>query len=215
MPAITPTNRHAFLPSRDVDTARLFVALWPGPAVRTRIAALVGGWLWPSGALRVGEAGYHLTMQVLGQVPRHRLMLLAEGLVVPMQPFELWLDRVERGRNQSLILTPSELPDGWLNLQRALAEALRPLGLALPEARSVRPHVTVARRAEGMPLPGPFAPVRWPVTGYLLVEALDSGVGFRALRSYSVASTRDGDTQPSDLPAYEPAPHWQSGPVPF
>lgn len=193
--------------------ARLFVALWPGPAVRMRLGAMAGEWPWSAGALRVGEAGLHMTLHFLGHVSRHRLKLVAEGLVVPMQPFDLMLDRAEVWRNGVAILAPSEIPAGLHALQRSLTDALRPLGL-VPEARAFRPHVTLARHAEGCLPPQEFAPVRWPVASYELVESpvQDSAVGYRHLRHYAAhPSMRAQESQPADFSVEQ----FQSGPVPL
>lgn len=191
--------------------ARLFVALWPGPAVRMRLGALASEWPWSANALRVGETGLHMTLHFLGHVPRHRLKLVAEGLVVPMQPFDLVLDRAEVWRNGVALLAPSDMPAGLLALQRSLTEALRPLGL-VPEARTFRPHVTLARHAEGSVPPQEFMPVRWPVSSYELVESPvhDSPVGYRHLRHYAAhPSLRVQESQPADFSVE----HLQSGPV--
>jgi 2'-5' RNA ligase len=193
--------------------ARLFVALWPGPAVRMRLGAMASEWPWSAGALRVAEAGLHMTLHFLGHVPRHRLKLVAEGLVVPMQPFDLMLDRAEVWRNGVAILAPSDIPAGLQVLQRSLTDALRPLGL-VPEARAFRPHITLARHAEGSLPPQEFAPVRWPVSSYELVESpvQDSAVGYRHLRHYAAhPSLRAQESQPADFSIEQ----FQSGPVPL
>jgi len=193
--------------------ARLFVALWPGPAVRMRLSALASDWPWSTGAVRVGEAGLHMTLHFLGHVPRHRLKLVAEGLVVPMQPFDLMLDRAEIWRNGVAILAPSDIPAGLQALQRSLTEALRPLDLVL-EPRTFRPHVTLARHAEASSPPLEFAPVRWPVSSYELVESpvQDSAVGYRHLRHYAAhPSLRVQESQPTDFSIEQ----FQSGPVPL
>ncbi|HET7866486.1 MAG TPA: RNA 2',3'-cyclic phosphodiesterase [Burkholderiaceae bacterium] len=193
--------------------ARLFVALWPGPAVRMRLGALAGEWPWSAGAQRVGEAGLHMTLHFLGHVPRHRLKLVAEGLVVSMQPFDLVLDRAEVWRNGVAILAPSDIPAGLQMLQRSLTDALRPLGL-VPEARAFRPHVTLARHAQDTVPPQQFTPVRWPVSSYELVESpvQDSVVGYRHLRHYAAhPSLRVQESQPADFSIEQ----FQSGPVPL
>jgi 2'-5' RNA ligase len=197
------------------ELARLFVALWPGPAVRARLAAGAARWLGPDAAV-VPELRLHMTLHFLGQLPRHRLRLLAEGLVVPMQPFEIVLDRAEVWRNGAAILCPSRLPQELLALQGALAASLRPLGIA-PEARSFRPHVTLARRVgAAAPPPSGLGPVPWWVTGYELVESRPSqaGGGYQVLRHY-LAGPPPRSRGPDSQPAPDWAEHLQSGPIPL
>jgi 2'-5' RNA ligase len=214
------------------EVARLFIGLWPGPSVRARLAACAAEWPGDvAGAVAVPEPRLHMTLHFLGQVPRHRLRLVAEGLVVPMQPFDLVLDRAEVWRNGTAALCPSQLPEELLTLQRALAAALRPLGIE-PEARNFRPHVTLARRAgEAGPPPPGLAPVRWWVTGYELVESrmLDTGASYRLVRQYlgappprprwpdsqAAADLAPGSRGPADSQPGDWSEQLQSGPVPL
>jgi RNA 2',3'-cyclic 3'-phosphodiesterase len=125
------------------------------------------------------------------------------------------LDRAEIWRNGVAILAPSDIPTGLQTLQRSLSEALRPLDL-LPEGRVFRPHVTLARHAEGCPPPRAFAPVRWMVSSYELVESpvQDSAVGYRHLRHYvAPPAPRVQEYPQAEFSA--PVEQLQSGPVPF
>jgi hypothetical protein len=82
----------------------------------------------------------------------------------------------------------------------------------VPEARSFRPHVTLARRAGATVPPQGFAPVRWWVGGYELMESrlLPAGPSYTHVRRYMAAPVpRARDSRPPV--EWPPA----SGPVPF
>lgn len=53
--------------------ARLFLALWPDPAVRHQLRAARDAWQWPRGATPVHADKLHLTLHFLGDVPGARL----------------------------------------------------------------------------------------------------------------------------------------------
>ena len=55
------------------DVARLFLALWPPPAVREAIAGWRGAWWWPPAARLVQDERLHLTLHFIGAVPASRL----------------------------------------------------------------------------------------------------------------------------------------------
>jgi 2'-5' RNA ligase len=52
-----------------------------------------------------------------------------------------------------------------------------------PEARTYRPHVTMARRAGGAGVPASGPEIDWAITHYALVES-QSG-GYTVLREYT------------------------------
>jgi 2'-5' RNA ligase len=65
------------------------------------------------------------------------------------------------------------------------------VGLRLPtEARSFRPHVTLARHAQGSAPPAaPTSPLRWPARGYALVESRGGAIaGYHVLQRYPCRS---------------------------
>jgi 2'-5' RNA ligase len=168
------------------DGIRLFLALWPGPATRERLADAARRWHWPAGAKPVAAERLHLTLHFLGTLPRARLDAIARGLEVPFAPFSLAFDRDELWGNGIAALRPrAPLPEVLPRLHVELAEALRRLDLE-PEARAWRPHVTLARHAQGAALPPAKARRwRWPVRGYALVESVSQPTrGYRVLQRY-------------------------------
>jgi len=161
--------------------ARLFLALWPDPAVPPHHTGWRDAWTWPRGASPVHADKLHLTLHFLGGLPRERLPALLEGFRVPFAPFRLDLALATVWHNGIAVLEPAATPPELAALHARLSEALPTLGLQ-PETRRYRPHVTMARRATGAIPPAGRPQVAWDVGGYALVESQD-GV-YSVLRRY-------------------------------
>jgi 2'-5' RNA ligase len=162
-------------------SARLFIALWPGPHVRQALAACRELAL-PAGSSPVATEKLHLTLHFIGNVPAARVAEVAAALAVPVQTFMLCLDVAETWRGGLVVLCPATVPPRLRALHANLAAALR--GLALPvEARDFRPHVTLARRAAPQRTASPAGPVRWRVAGHALVCSQPDGQ-YRVLQRY-------------------------------
>lgn len=157
--------------TEDKTTARLFLALWPSPAVRRGLAAQQAQWAWPAGAALTPAVKLHATLHFIGAVPAARVAEVTQGLQVHAPRFELMLDSAELWPNRCAVLCASQLPAPLVRLHGALAQALRALDLPA-EARPFRPHVTLARQAAGAVAPTPLAALRWPVRGYALVQSV-------------------------------------------
>lgn len=164
------------------ETTRLFLALWPDPALRHQLTERRDAWTWPGAASPVHPDKLHVTLHFLGALPSERLPELLEGFAVPFTPFQLVLDRAALWHNGIAVLEPSAPPPELPALHQRLSGALAALGLA-PEARAYRPHVTLARRAGGAVAPQAGAPVLWQAGGYALVES-KNGV-YTVLRHYA------------------------------
>lgn len=183
-----PANR---LPAREEErkpaTARLFVALWPGPAVRDALRAARDAWRWPPRAAPVAADKLHLTLHFIGSVPAGRVADIAAALRgVPVAPFELRLSQPALWPHGIAVLEMADgaaVPARLAALHAALGDALRALALPV-ETRRLRPHVTLARHAQGATPPAapPALSLRWPVRGCALVES--RGGAYRVLERW-------------------------------
>jgi len=162
-------------------STRLFLALWPNDAVRDRLRAWRDAWTWPRGAAPVHTDKLHVTLHFLGSQPTARLPELLDGLAVPFSPFNLQLGRAALWHNGIAVLEPHSEPQGLLDLHARLSDALQALGLT-PEARTYRPHVTMARRANGAGVPASGPAIDWAITHYALVESRQGR--YTVLREY-------------------------------
>ena len=112
-----------------------------------------------------------MTLHFLGRVPRVRMAEVVEGLTVPFEPFELRLDHGELWSGGIAVLAAAEVPAPLATLHGSLQRALE--GLGVPSVRSsLRPHVTLARRARGAVPPVECEEIAWAVDGYALVESV-------------------------------------------
>jgi 2'-5' RNA ligase len=166
------------------STTRLFLALWPDPAVRHQLREWRDLWNWPRGAAPVDADKLHLTLHFLGKQPSESLPALLDGLAVPMSPFRLQLGVAALWHNGIAVLSPSSVPQALLDLHAAVSAALPGLGLQ-PEARDYRPHVTMARRAGGAEIPQAGPAIDWMIDRYALVESkTGDGSAYTVLREY-------------------------------
>jgi len=164
--------------------ARLFLALWPTPRVRSKLLAWRDAFDWPPGSALVAPEKLHLTLHFIGPVVRERIDEVAEGLALATGSFELGFGRAELWPGGIAVLRPLAGSDALLALHRRLGEALRALDLPT-EARPYRPHVTFARKAAGAALRFEPEPLRWLVRSHALVESRPGrGGGYVVLRRY-------------------------------
>lgn len=165
-----------------MESARLFLALWPDAALRDPLARYRDAWRWPAGVSPVPSGQLHLTLHFIGPVPRQRLPLLGNALEVACAPFELALGMPEVWPRGLAVLRPASVPDALVRLRTALGTALEKLDLPV-DTREFRPHITLARRAPGATPPAIQPAFCWRVNGYVLVESVP-GAGYRIERHF-------------------------------
>lgn len=152
------------------DTARLFIALWPTPAVRGALSAEQGRWCWPAGVALTPADNLHLTLHFIGAIPAVRLPYVMQGLRISAPRFTLELDAPAVWPNRCAVWCASQTPTALAALHGTLAQALCALDLPV-ESRPFRPHVTLARHAAGATPPMACAALHWPVRGFGLVQS--------------------------------------------
>ena len=158
----------------DRDPARLFLALWPEPPVRARLAAYRDAWRWPAGAKPVADATLHLTLHFIGALARGRMPGLAGSLAaltvadMALRPVgaELW-----RG---GIAVLRIDADPALRELHARLGDVLAGAGIAL-DPRPFVPHVTLARKAARAEPPAEPAALEWHADGFALVESLPGG----------------------------------------
>ena len=162
------------------STARLFVALWPDPAVRARLAAQRDALGLPPNARPVADANLHLTLHFLGPVEGDRIASVWDALSrVGPRPMTLAASGWALWNAGTLVLR-MQGDAALAALHEDLAVALRACGVPV-DTRPFAPHVTLARAAPAVTLPRP-SPLDWRPTGFALVESGGrSGPGYRVL----------------------------------
>jgi 2'-5' RNA ligase len=166
------------------ETARLFLALCPGPDVSAALAAHTNTWRWPTDAQRYAPADWHVTLHFIGPVPRSRIDALRTGLKVPMKPFELRWGEPALWPHGLAVLLPIAIPEPLQALHAQLGQALRRRGLKTDE-RAYRPHLTLARHAAQAQPPARWPAFGWQVQGYALMESTgQAGLRYRVLQHF-------------------------------
>ena len=163
---------------------RLFLGLWPPESVRAQLVAHACAWSGLEDARRTAPDRLHVTLHFLGSVPTERLPLLQRALAGPGAGFELVLDRPRLWPGGLAVLEARRIPAPLAELHARLGEVLQRLEMP-PDPRPWRPHVTLARRAQGARPPVATTPIRWTADGrYLLVRSLPGGAGYQPVQVF-------------------------------
>jgi 2'-5' RNA ligase len=152
------------------ETVKLFLALLPGHEVSASLSNFTAQWHWPAGAVPYAPQDWHMTLHFLGTVASQQVDVLRAGLDVSFTPFALRLGQAELWPHGLAVLCPDDVPDALLQLHARLGRALQALNLKT-DARPYRPHVTLARHAQGVGVPLQKPVFVWPVAGYALMAS--------------------------------------------
>jgi 2'-5' RNA ligase len=146
-------------------TARLFFAFWPDDATRCALLAHQARWRWTWSSRRTRAERLHATLLFLGDaLPRDRIEALAALCPRFDAPVELVLDAPQLWAHGTAVLAASSVP-------AVLADAHDRLRAACGvNDKPWRPHVTLARRADGA-TPPTDEPIVWRIGRAVLVES--------------------------------------------
>ncbi len=166
-------------------TKRVYFALWPAAATRTRLDALGQRLQGHGNGRRMRSETLHLTLAFIGDVPVARLDLLREAAACVSAEclaqdggagFTLAIDRLGFWRHNKILWAGcQQAPLALLTLVGRLREQLAAVGLPLATG-DFNAHVTLLRHvgmpptAEQLAVAAPDA-VIWPVHEFVLVES--------------------------------------------
>lgn len=166
------------------DTARLFLALWPPAPALAALREHQASWHWPASARLTPAERMHVTLHFIGAVALDRVDELCAAFTGTARPFALSLDDHALWRGGIAVVSPSKIPQPLAGLHMSLAARLEALGLPV-EQRPFRPHVTLARHAQGAAPPQRGRPIPWEADGrWALVQSQPGGAGYRSLRHF-------------------------------
>lgn len=170
----------------ELDTQRLFFALWPDDRVRRQLDAAAEAVSRRSGR-RMKVDKLHMTLVFLGNTTaQQRDCLCAAADAILAEPFSLVLDTFGHFRRARVAwVAPSDTPPPLVALHQAINRTL-PGCDREPESRPFRAHVTLARKAPRRVVPTDIGPIEWPVRAFCLVESVSDAEGalYRVLRTW-------------------------------
>lgn len=169
------------------EVRRLFLALWPGEAVRGTLTKLQKRLPRETHRLVVGE-NLHVTLVFLGGIPALRQACIEEELARIDKPgFLLRLDRLGYWREPRVLWVGSAItPPPLTALVQALRDAVSRCGCEV-EARPFQTHLTLCRKVRRMPRDLPaMEPISWPIQSFVLAESVTTADGpvYRVLREW-------------------------------
>lgn len=161
---------------------RLFLALWPSPEDVDRIRCLQGAAGLPATAKLTRPERLHMTLHFLGMQPGSLVRELIRSLAPPAGPVTVQFDGLDLWHGDIEVLTASETPAALRRLHQDTGAALAHAG-AMPAEGPYRPHITLARRAQGLVPVAHFPePLECTFRGYSLVQSLPGE--YRKLHSF-------------------------------
>lgn len=166
--------------SSDAGTVRVFYALVPPPDLRRALAE------WSRDVARhthgrpIPAANVHLTLAFIGAWPRARLpALLGVGDAVDADAMRIVLDTVGAFRRAGVAwIAPSETPPALSMLSGSL-ESLLASNHVAHDARTLHPHVTLARRCRSPYASGNAGPFIWDADSLALMQSEGNAEGMR------------------------------------
>ena len=170
-------------------SSRLFLAVWPDAQALARIVEWRARQSWPAGVRLTPPEKLHATLHFIGEVPHARIAPLAQGLAaVRFAPGRMLPGQAEIWAGGIAILH-AEVDEPLQALHAQVADVLG--GQKLPiDARAWRPHVTVARHAQGAALLGLRPAPTCSVSEFTLCESV--GGRYDVLRRYPADAQGSG-----------------------
>jgi 2'-5' RNA ligase len=162
-------------------SSRLFLAVWPDEDTLARIVAWRQRQSWPAGVRLTPPENLHATVHFIGEVAHARVAALADALTgVSFAPGRIVPGHAEVWPGGIAVLE-AQADDALVALHARLGEVLRKAQAPL-DARPWRPHITVARHAQGASLLGLRPAPESAVGAFTLVESV--GGRYDVLRRY-------------------------------
>ncbi len=161
-------------------TRRLFFALWPDNRQRDRLRDVINSVARTVEGRAVDRRNWHVTLAFLGEIDERLIPRLLEASdKIEVEPFRLGFDRLEFWARPKIgcLLAPT-VPPALKSLVDRLNAVIQEVGL-VPEDRTYRPHITVAKAARSFPTErlAQRAVTEW--SGFELIESVSGPSGSR------------------------------------
>jgi 2'-5' RNA ligase len=164
---------------RSAPGARMFFALWPGPALRPNLAHWASALQRTCGGRVMHSDNLHMTLVFIGTVALARMEELQQlALRIAPRRFDLELAGAQFWkRNRLVCATPSSVPRQLAALVAEIEAALASAGFAF-DRREYLPHMTLVRDARRPPQPSATA-LLWQVRNFVLLRSCPVAQGVR------------------------------------
>ena len=131
-----------------MSSKRVFFALWPDHRQRDRLRDTINSVARDVEGRIVDRRNWHITLAFVGDIEERLIPDLQQlASQIKVQPFHLSFDRLEYwARPRVACLVAATVPTELQQLVTALHAAMQEVGV-IPEDRTYRPHITVARNA--------------------------------------------------------------------
>lgn len=159
---------------------KLFFALWPSDRQRDTMRNIINPALSVVEGTPVDRRNWHVTLVYIGQFAEANIPPLLDA-VAAIEPFDIRLrfDRISFWQRPKIAtVNPRNMPAELGQLVTSIEDKLKPFGF-VPNERTYRPHITVARHARAFtdePLARPID-LQW--SSFELVESLPQTRGER------------------------------------
>lgn len=159
------------------STERVFFALWPDDATRTHCAKLAAQ-LAAHGGRSVAAENLHITLSFLGSVDADQRACAQHAAdAVHAQPVTLTLNRLGYFPKPRVVwLGAEQVPSALVDLVAELNRRLDGCGIAL-DTRPFTLHMTLLRKAYGLPVLEVPEPIPWRIQAFSLVKSATRSTG--------------------------------------
>jgi len=168
-----------------VSEKRIFFALWPNDRQRDQLGNVVSSAAKLVEGSAVYRGSWHVTLAFIGEYPEHLVPgLQAATQDIPFEPFRMRFDKAEFWpRPKIAVLATQSVPAELERLVAALNGVLTDAGI-VTESRSLRPHITIVRRARPFETQRLAQPALIEWSGFELIESVSGprGVTYHPLK---------------------------------
>ena len=131
-----------------MSSKRVFFALWPDHRQRERLRDTINAVARDVEGRIVDRRNWHITLAFVGDIEESLIPQLQQrASSIQVEPFHLSFDRLEFwARPRVACLVAATVPTELQQLVMSLHTIIQDVGV-IPEDRTYRPHITVARNA--------------------------------------------------------------------
>jgi RNA 2',3'-cyclic 3'-phosphodiesterase len=157
---------------------RLFFAAFPPIEVRRQLEAAAAALDLSGDARRLPVENCHMTIAFAGEASRDQAAgLRSVGAALHSPSFEVNFDRYEHWpKAEVIVVAANECPAALHDLHRRLRADCARWGFA-EDSRSLRPHMTIARKVAQAPVLKAVCKFTWRVRSFQLVRSSRSTAG--------------------------------------